>query len=346
MLNRKYMLTMGLLLSCLSCFAQKQKLDYSIAPWFNNKKAAVTLTLDDGPPGQFTVALPLLMQHHINATYFVTVNTIYKQLKTWDLVNKAALAGNEIANHCVTHPHFLKIPIDSVAIENAESNRLIDSLVPSQKVITQAYPFGDGGGITVKDSAIRRVAAKYFIGARATQNKPYPFNRYVFAKTDDDYYNVNSAMIADSASMADFGKHIDQTLAAGGWFCPTYHGIADGWIITPEAVFKRHLEDIENRRPQLWIATFKDVVKYHRERNSASLKLISQNALGWNLVLNDTLNNKVYDHPLTVNLRIPKGKVVRAVSRKGKTISHQTNADGITFNTVPSTTPITVLFKR
>ncbi|RFZ94475.1 hypothetical protein D0C36_02695 [Mucilaginibacter conchicola] len=344
MLKRKYSLTIGLLFGNLWCFAQKPL--YTIAPWFNNKKAAVTLTLDDGPAGQFTVALPLLIQHHINATYFVTVNTINKQLKNWDLVNRAAMAGNEIANHCVTHPHFLKIPIDSVAIENASSNHLIDCYVPSQKVITQAYPFGDGGGITAKDSAIRKVAAKYFIGARATQNRPYAFNRYDFAKTNDDYYNVNSAMIADSASMTDFGKYIDQTIAAGGWFCPTYHGVADGWIITPEAVFRKHLDEIESRRPQLWIATFKDVIKYHRERNSASLKLLNKSASVWKLVLKDTLDNKVYDHPLTVNLRIPKGKMVKAISRKGKTISYQTNADGITFNAVPSAVPINISFKR
>jgi peptidoglycan/xylan/chitin deacetylase (PgdA/CDA1 family) len=89
-----------------NCYAQKaNKLDYTIAPWFNNKKAAVTLTFDDGLHGQYYIALPLLKQYGFKSTFFVTVNTVKNQVRNWDVVNKAELAGNEIANHCITHPH-------------------------------------------------------------------------------------------------------------------------------------------------------------------------------------------------------------------------------------------------
>jgi peptidoglycan/xylan/chitin deacetylase (PgdA/CDA1 family) len=328
-----------------NCFAQKaQRLHYTIAPWFNNKKAAVTLTFDDGPPGQYHVALPLLIQHGFKSTFFVTVKTINDQLKNWDLVNKAALAGNEIANHCVTHPHFKNLPLDSIAIECAQSNKLIDGYVPSQTVITHAYPFGEGGGNTEHDKGIRQVAAKYFIGARATQNKPYAYNKYDFAKTNDDYYNVNSEMISDSASMHDFGKCIDQTIANGGWFCPTYHGVADGWIITPETVFKQHLAELEQRKADIWIAPFKNVIQYHKERNCAKLTSVNLTTKSWTLYLTDTLSNrKNFDQPLTINLNT-KGRKVKSISQNGKHLNYEMDKKNVIFNALPGDDKINIVF--
>jgi peptidoglycan/xylan/chitin deacetylase (PgdA/CDA1 family) len=329
----------------VSCFAQKAaKLNYTIAPWFNNKKAAVTLTFDDGLRGQFNVALPLLIQHGFKSTFFVTVKTIESQLKNWDLVNKAALAGNEIANHCITHPHFKNMPLDSIAIESVGSNKLIDDYVPSQKVVTHAYPFGEGGGNTGQDKDIRQTISRLFIGARATQNKPYAYNKYDFAKSNDDYYNVNSVMIADSTTMADFGKYIDQTIADGGWFCPTYHGVADGWIITSEVVFKKHLAELEQRKADLRIAPFKNVIQYHKERNSAKLTAINRTTTSWKLSLTDTLNtSKGFDQPLTINLDI-NGHKIKSITQNGKRINFVMGKSKSVFNAVPGDDEIVVKF--
>ncbi|RYU92130.1 hypothetical protein EWM62_01425 [Mucilaginibacter terrigena] len=329
----------------LNGFAQKaNKLDYTIAPWFNNKKAAVTLTFDDGPRGQYYVALPLLIEHGFKSTFFVTVKTIEDHLKNWDKVNEAALAGNEIANHCVTHPHFKNMPLDSIAIESIQSNKLINGYVPLQKVITHAYPFGEGGGNTEKDKGIRQTISKLFIGARATQNKPYAYNKYNFAQTNDDYYNVNSIMIADSASMNDFGKYIDQTITEGGWFCPTYHGVADGWIITPETVFKKHLAELEQRKANIWIAPFKNVIQYHKERNCAKLTAVNRTTKSWKLLLTDTLSNRQnFDQPLTINLNV-NGRKVTSVTQKEKRIDFVMDKNTLVFNAVPGNDKIIIAF--
>ncbi|MET3981415.1 peptidoglycan/xylan/chitin deacetylase (PgdA/CDA1 family) [Mucilaginibacter sp. UYP25] len=332
-------------LSSIGCFAQKaNKLDYTIAPWLNNKKAAVTLTFDDGLHGQYYIALPLLMQYGFKSTFFVTVNTVNNQVKNWDVINKAVLAGNEIGNHCITHPHFKNMPLDSIAIESIVSNKLINTSLTSQKVITLAYPFGEGGGNTEKDQQIRQTITKFYIGARATQNKPYAYNKYDFAKTNDDYYKVNSVMIADLGSMNNFGKYIDQTIADGGWFCPTYHGIADGWIITPEATFKKHLAQLEQRKADVWIAPFRNVLQYHKERNSAKLTATSRTSKTWRLALTDTLSNgQNFDQPLTINLNINSRKI-RSVSQKGKAINFVADKNKIVFNALPGNDNIVIEF--
>nr|WP_294941197.1 polysaccharide deacetylase family protein [uncultured Mucilaginibacter sp.] len=331
----------------LTAYAQnKTKLNYTIAPWFGNKKAAVSLTFDDGIPGQYAVAIPLLDKYGFKGTFFMSVSIVNSQHISWDIINKAAVAGHEIANHALTHPHFPKMPLDSVAWECAESNKQMDALLPAQKMITHAYPFGEGGGNTEKDKAIRKTVALYFIGARATQNKPYSYNTYNFAKTNDDYYNVNSQMITDSASMANFGKYIDETIAVGGWFCPTYHGIEDGWIITPGKVFAQHLIELDKRKDSVWIAPFKNVIQYHKERNSATLKLIEKKAWSWKLSLTDTLSNrKNYDQPLTINLGTNR-LFAKSIVQNKKPVPFKQKGDIIIFDAIPGDGVIELEFEH
>lgn len=332
----------------LSLFAVAQKpvpLQYTIAPWLDNKKAAVSLTFDDGIPGQFAVAVPLLNRYGFKGTFFMSVAIVNSQHIKWGDINKAALQGHEIGNHALTHPHFIKMPLDSIAWESTESNKQMDALLPAQRMITHAYPFGEGGGNTGKDKGIRKTVAPYFIAARATQNKPYPYNKYDFAATNDDYYNINSQMIADSASMKNFGDAIDQTIAVGGWFCPTYHGIHDGWIITPTNVFEQHLKELEQRKASVWIAPFKNVVQYHKERNSAKLKAIRQTADKWILSLTDTLtNSQNWDQPLTINLTVKKNKPIR-ITQDGKSLPFISTGNVVVFNAVPGKERIQLIFR-
>jgi peptidoglycan/xylan/chitin deacetylase (PgdA/CDA1 family) len=339
-----------LLLFIAGCLATtagfSQQLKYTIAPWFDNKKAAVSLTLDDGIAGQYKVALPLLNRHGYKATFFVTVKIINDQRISWDLVREAAADGHEIANHALTHPHFSSIALDTIAKESVLSNELLNKYIPSQRVITHAYPFGDGGGNTDKDKSIRKTVARYFIGARATQNKPYPYNKYDFAAANDDYYNVNSQMITDSASFNGFGRYLDETIAIGGWFSPTYHGVADGWIITPAAVFENHLKELDKRKASLWVAPFKNVVQYHKERNSARLILVSKTATSWQLALSDTLSNRAdWDQPLTINLHV-SGRKIKSVMHGPDQLPFTVFNGIAVFNAVPGRQRITIKFAR
>src|SRR5882672_10695914 len=129
-------------------FAQSTKLDYSIAPWFENKKAAASLTFDDAVNGQFTVALPLLNQYGFKATFFVTIRIIPEQLGDWHLIKEASAAGHEIANHTLNHPYLHKLDDDSIRKELVLSNQLIDLNIQPHKSVTMAYPYGDGGNET------------------------------------------------------------------------------------------------------------------------------------------------------------------------------------------------------
>lgn len=267
------------------------------------------------------------------------------QMGGWQLVKDAASAGHEIANHSLTHPHFDTLAANKIDEELSQSNALIKDSTAGQKSLTHAYPYGEGGQETVPEKAAREVVKKYFIAARATRNKPITYNQYDFAHTEDDYFKVNSDIIADSASMAGFTGHVDETIAAGGWHVPTYHGIENGWLIVPTSIFKTHLDALEKRKAFLWIAPFVDVAKYHKERNCATLKFISENKNTLALLLTVTLNNNaLWNQPLTINLKT-SGRKIKSIQQAGANILFMFSGDEIIFNALPGKDKIIITKK-
>ena len=322
--------------------AQQTKLNYTIARWLNNKKAALSLTFDDAINGQFTVALPLLNKYGYKCTFFIITSFVQPQLKGWQLVIDAADSGHEIASHTVTHPFLHRVTADSIAWQYAESNKIIAEHITSQKTFTLAYPYGDGGNGTDSEQIVKSIAAKYYTGARATRNNKLPYNAYGFAKTADDYYKINSDMMGDSVSNASFAPHLDETMRAGGWYSPTYHGIENGWIIVKKDDFIKHLEEIKKRENNLWIAPFGDVIKYDKERNCATLKVASENKHVLKLLLTHTLGDyNTYNQPLTINLNVA-GYTVKNIKQAGKDLPFVVAGDMVTFNAVPGKQEIIV----
>lgn len=319
----------------MALHAQSQiALQYTIAPWKDNKKAAASITLDDAIIGQFTIAVPLLKKYGVQATFFITPSIMDGQKITWQMVNEAAANGNEIANHTLTHPHLSHMYVDSMEYEVDACNRLIDKYVAGQHSITMAYPFGDGGNNNDSEKLVMKTVQTYCIGARATRNNKLTYNPYSFAVTNDAYYLVNSDMIADSASMAALPAQLDETIAVGGWYVPTYHGIENGWIITKATVFEEHLKAFTKRKDVLWIAPFANVIKYHKERNCAQLNIAGEDKLTLTLSLTDTLQNSaLWNEPLTINLRTEI--TVKGVTQGGKPLPFTQKDGSIIFNATP-----------
>ncbi|MEO8414086.1 MAG: polysaccharide deacetylase family protein [Ginsengibacter sp.] len=317
----------------LSNVEGQQNSSASIARWKDSKKAALSLTFDDCINGQFTVALPLLNQYNFKSTFFLTIKNVQPQAGGWGLIQQAARDGHEIANHTMTHPFMHNLLTDSMAFEFDECNRLIKQNIPFAKAETMAYPYGDGGDSSAADQLVRDVAYKYFIAARAVQYRSVFYNEYDFAKTNDDYYRVNSEMIVDSNSIKTFPQHLDSTIKLGAWYAPTYHGIENGWLIVKKEDFEKQLQQINERKDLLWIAPFVNVIKYIKERSCANIKIIKDEKHKTVLRLTDTLNNSTWNEPLTINVKL-NGKVKRVMQNK-KSIMFSIINNTLTFDAVP-----------
>ncbi|MEJ7588900.1 MAG: hypothetical protein WKI04_15195 [Ferruginibacter sp.] len=143
-------------------------------------------------------------------------------------------------------------------------------------------------------------------------------------------------MINDGFSVSDCSNDLDEAISKGGLYCATYHGIETGWVITGKVLFTSHMDALIKKKDQLWIATFREVVAYHREGNSATLSVVAESRRKWRLRLTDTLSDNIaYNVPLTIRIKKPSGRRLKSIKQNGRKIPYRTDGDSIQFDAVP-----------
>jgi peptidoglycan/xylan/chitin deacetylase (PgdA/CDA1 family) len=119
-----------------------------IAAMPHAKIAAVTF--DDGRLDNFTVALPILMEFGIKATFFIVTGSIGGTYRgtgfqtpamTKHQIREIASLGHEIGAHTETHPRLTDVALSRAREEMARSKMALEDLIGAP-VVSFAYPFG------------------------------------------------------------------------------------------------------------------------------------------------------------------------------------------------------------
>ena len=153
-----------------------------------------------------------------------------------------------------------------------------------------SYPYGDF------DSNAKAIANTYYIAARGIScglnDTPY------------DFYNMRAC--EDNRSLEQMKGMTDVAEQQRKWLI-TFHHSLDGtdygyWTIDTLADYLDYLETKD-----LWVGTFGSIVKYIKERESANLSLVSSSEVQIVLSLTDTLDDAIFDEPLTIRSEVPSG---------------------------------------
>ena len=262
---------------------------HSITPWRENKPAALSLTFDDGYYSQYEKAVPALNARGFKGTFFIFTD-FADYFNLWNWWVEAAAMGHEIASHTKTHPYLTALPLSEAEYEITISQTLIDAKITGRKSITFAYPYGD------LNTAVKALVQQSYIGARGV--------REALNDASTDSFNALAYDVVNY-DVLQMKTLTEQAVSQQKWLIPIFHGFSPdeygGWSSEQLVSYLDYLKG----RADVWIAPFGTVIKYLRERAAATVSVTTQSVDLMTLTLTDTLDNAVFDCPLTVRSEVP-----------------------------------------
>ncbi len=297
---------------------------YEVASWQGFRTAAVSFTFDDNTPDQFVKAVPMFNEFGYHMTFFTVTGSGPAPdwfHANWDGLASASMQGHEVASHGVTHTSFSGMK-DSLQIEEARNSRdTIEARIPGRRCVTIAYPYCTIG----KKSIIQQ----YYIAARNCSG-------IVEARTPADFMSISSIICGSQGlrTTKDFRSRTNSAVKNKGWVVLLFHGVDSdgGWSPMPSDTLRKMLEYMKENDGQFWVSSFGEVACYIRERNAVSVAEASTGDSSLTVQVTDTLDNAVYNEPVTLRRPLPEGWSSAAVSQDGHDVDSKiTEENGIVY---------------
>ena len=285
-----------------SVYGDDQAIDMFDSPevctFYNDKKAAVSVTFDDGNYSAAVYYDSLFQRYNMHGTAMVVSDWI-KNIDAWQkLLDNGTI---DIGNHSKTHA--IKYDEDQYTEEELEaditgSHNALAQMFPNEKIIVFATPWcrytADAGAEILKNHYANRTGGSGFLSSNPT---------------DEQMMKIPSYIIQSTQSIQTLNANIDKAIAEGKWYSLLMHGVNE---TNPETannninkdVCEAHFRYIGSKS-DVWAGSMTEVIQYIKERNTANITInwIRENAM--NLSLTDTLDDARFDFPLTYKVNVP-----------------------------------------
>ncbi len=223
---------------------------------------------------------------------------------SWDNIKLYASKGYEFASHTVSHTHLAVLDSANINYELYKSKEDIKNHLGSEYTFDAEIPFG------IEHPRALHYGLPAYEALRNGMKDSFLFEINRGYKTspgssDKEYVQWQRGPLSKT-SLEEMKSYIDTTLAHTNiWLVLVYHGINGlGWEALPDTLLTTYFQYIRQNENNLWIATFKDVAKYIRERMHATVtQTKSDNKI--TVQLSQSLPEEIYNVPLTLKTYIP-----------------------------------------
>ncbi len=322
----------------------------TIQPWLNAKSSAFSFTFDDGYITDYEYAAPVLNNFGYKGTFYLITGSLTDTLPaiwrygTWQQFKELHNEGFEIGSHTVTHPYLTQLePGDTLTPHTIEyelyhSKKVIDSIFTDTKCITFAYPYVD------YDSTVVGIVKKYYQSARGMAAYTNPQNLqgneyFTLSSKEIDFDLPRNTLEDDEDEFVDATNWLQNSIDSSGWAIIMIHEVfpfdsiqaalaQNSWYPMSVEWLTQLCGWIQNKN--IWVGTVAEVTKYVRERECASYNIVSQSNDSLSLNLTDTLDNSIYNFPLTLDIPVPDNWNAVFVYQNGNLMeSHLLTVGGI-----------------
>ncbi len=271
-----------------------------ICTWYGSKAAAVSLTFDDGLANHSYYAAPLLKNRGLAGTFNIYLDVVGCDYgMPWNEINQMAQDGNEISCHTLTHPDLATLSPEELYNETVNAKQYIIQNLTTRDCPTIAYPYGS------YNSNVLNLVRQHFIGGRADDHNltgpPVPL-----PSSPEDMYKLIPCNFGEVESLSHINGLVNDAVGMNGWLIEMIHAIeGGGYDPNPLSKFIPHLDYLANHRSTLWVTPMVNGIKYIKTRDNTQVNITELRDNAFTLSLNSTMDEQVYDHPLTVNVSVP-----------------------------------------
>lgn len=263
----------------------------SVCLWAKDAVAAFSLTIDDNLANDHGTWLALGEKYGQKFTWMVIEKRVGSNVPVngdWSNFVRLFAAGHDIQSHSYDHDNMVTgLDLHS---EYAWPVAGIQTNVPGTRVLTLAYP----GGTFSNDTT---VADQYYIGARGTTGTINEVRKLQYRNTCSVSSLIN---LTNTAQDWCYFPNVFNPAKVyyRGWYAVHYHGISASNLIDEGLAWVAGLSN------DLWSGTYRQVIQYAQERETARLVVDSAATNGIRFTLRDGMDDTLFDAPLAVKVRV------------------------------------------
>lgn len=292
-----------------------------VAKYKHDKVCAISYTFDDGLAEHYTIVFPELEKRGFKGTFWVCGYYTGQGMKakvprmSWEQLKEMASKGHEISNHSWSHKKMSRLPLARIKNEIEKNDSAILANIGIMPV-TYCYPYN------YKPDTIFQIASENRVATRVKQ------------------FSIGGS----KSSPQRFSKWLDSLIKNEDWGVGMTHGINYGYdaFKSPD-LFWEHLDEVKSIDDKIWVATFRQVASYIKERDEIRLK-VSDKKDGLVITPKLKLDKKLFAEPLTMVIEGQEVKKVSVIQNREQ-LSVNASGNKIIFDFNPYNGPIKVYLK-
>jgi peptidoglycan/xylan/chitin deacetylase (PgdA/CDA1 family) len=225
---------------------------------------------------------------------------------TWDMIKTFAAQGHEFASHTIGHPYLGVLDEPNMLYELEKSREdILNNLGPE-------YTFSAETPYCSQDKRVLEYACRVYPAVRSSLTDEY-FQQIRFSdhRTPVDQtkeYIQWQRGTYTRKTLQEYKAWVDTTSEQKNiWLVLVIHGLDGiGWESIKSQDADEYFRYIKSKESVLWIATYRDVTRYIRERTKAEVKT-SEAKRKITVTLTHPLDKSIYDLPLTLKTVVQPG---------------------------------------
>jgi peptidoglycan/xylan/chitin deacetylase (PgdA/CDA1 family) len=223
---------------------------------------------------------------------------------SWEQYKSYSAQGHEIASHTVTHPRLAALDEVNMLYELEQSKADLLKFIGPESIFTAEGPYG------TENERVMEYAHKIYPALRNRMPEEWleEINRgskMTPGESTKEYVQWQRGPLT-RIDITQMKAWVDTTMSHdNNWLVLVFHGIENlGWEPKTRPELVEYFSYMKSNEKDLWIATFRDVTKYLRERKATQVSTqVEKDKIS--ITLSSDLDPEIYAVPLTLKTYVP-----------------------------------------